>query len=120
MMRIMLKSKVYYATVTEQQLYYRGSITIDAEIMAAADLKEGERVDVLNLNNGARIQTYVIRGEKASGKICLNGPAARCGFKGDRIIIISYGFYREEELGSLKGKYIELDEQNKIKNTHLA
>lgn len=120
MMRIMLKSKIYYAAITEVQLYYKGSITIDAEIMEAADLREGERVDVLNLNNGVRLQTYVIKGERGSGKICLNGPAARLGFKEDKIVIISYGLYQEEELKKLKGKYIELDEQNKIKNTHLA
>jgi len=120
MMRIMLRSKIYYATITEVQLYYKGSITIDEEIMEAADLREGERVDVLNLNNGVRLQTYVIKGEKGRGRICLNGPAARLGFKGDKIIIISYGLYQEEELNSLKKKYVELDEQNKIKNTHLA
>lgn len=120
MMRIMLKSKVYYATLNDLQLYYKGSITIDEKIMEKADLCEGERVDVLNVNNGARLQTYVIKGAKDSGTICLNGPAARLGSKGDKIVIISYGLYKEEELKTLKGKYIELDEQNKIKNTHLA
>ena len=120
MMRIMLKSKIYYAVINDLQLYYKGSITIDEKIMEQADLKEGERVDVLNLNNGTRLQTYVIKGAKDSGIICLNGPAARLGFKGDRIVIISYGLYGEEEVKSLKGKYIEVDEQNKIKNTHLA
>ncbi len=120
MMRIMLKSKVYYATISDLQLYYKGSITIDEGIMEAADLKEGERVDVLNLNNGVRLQTYVIKGERDSGAVCLNGPAARLGFKGDKIVIISYGLYQEEELKNLKGKCIELDEQNKIKNIHLA
>jgi len=120
MMRIMLKSKIYYAVINDLQLYYKGSITIDEKIMEQADLKEGERVDVLNLNNGIRLQTYVIKGAKDSGIICLNGPAARLGFKGDRIVIISYGLYGEEEVKNLKGKYIEVDEQNKIKNTHLA
>lgn len=120
MMRTMLKSKVYYATLNDLQLYYKGSITIDAKIMEEADLKEGERVDVLNLNNGARLQTYVIKGAENSGVVCLNGPAARLGSKGDKVVIISYGLYQEEEVKDLKGKYIELDEQNKIKNTHLA
>ena len=77
MMRIMLKSKIYYATISDLQLYYNGSIPIDESIMEAADLKEGERVDVLNLNNGVRLQTYVIKGERNSGTICLNSPAAR-------------------------------------------
>jgi len=120
MMRVMLKSKVYYATISDLQLYYKGSITIDEKIMEAADLKEGERVDVLNRNNGVRLQTYVIKGQRDSGVICLNGPAARLGFKGDRIVIISYGVYQDEELKNVKGKCVELDEQNKITNTHLA
>ncbi len=120
MMRIMLKSKVSYAVITDSQLYYKGSIAIDEQIMKAADLREGERVDVLNLNNGIRLQTYVIRGESDSGVICLNGPAARCGFKGDKIIIVSYGLYSEVELDNFKSKYLELDDQNKIKNTYLA
>lgn len=120
MMRIMLKSKVSYATLTDLQLYYKGSIAIDQAIMDAAGLKEGERVDVLNLNTGSRLQTYVIKGERDSGIICLNGPAARLGFKGDKIIIISYALYSQEELENLKSQYVELDEQNKVKNTYLA
>ncbi len=119
-MRVMLKSKVYYATITDLQLYYRGSITIDQLIMDQADLKEGERVDVLNLNTGNRLQTYVIKGKKDGREICLNGPAARCGFKGDKLIIISYGIYQDKDLANLKAKHVELDEQNKIKNTYLA
>jgi aspartate 1-decarboxylase len=114
----MLKSKVYYATVTDAQLYYKGSISIDEAIIEAADLKEGERVDVLNLNNGSRLQTYVIKGKKGSGEICLNGPAARMGFKGDKIIIISYAIYKDEEIK--KARYVELGEKNEITNTYLA
>lgn len=120
MMRIMLKSKVSYATLTDLQLYYKGSITIDQDIIDAAGLKAGERVDVLNLNNGSRLQTYVIVGQRGSGTICLNGPAARLGFKGDKIVIISYGIYSDAELKDFKTQYVELDERNKIKNTHLA
>lgn len=120
MMRVMLKSKVSYAVITDSQLYYKGSISIDEDIMKEADLKEHERVDVLNLNNGARLQTYVIKGEKGSGMICLNGPAARSGYKGDKIIIISYGSYAQDELGRFKTRFVELDEQNKIKNSYLA
>ncbi len=113
----MLKSKISYATVVDLKLYYKGSITIDKELMDAADLYEGERVDVLNLNNGVRLQTYVITGEKGSGIICLNGPAARLGYKGDKIIIISYGYYNEKEIKQLSAKFIQVDDENKIKNT---
>ena len=115
MLRAMLKSKIYYAVITDLQLYYKGSITIDEQIMQAANLLEGERVDVLNLNNGVRLQTYVIKGEKGSGCICLNGPAARTGYKGDRVVIISYGLYSGEELNKHKPNFIELDNDNKIK-----
>lgn len=120
MMRIMLKSKLYYATVTEAKLYYKGSITIDEAIIKEADLLEGEKVEVLNLNNGSRFETYVIKGSKNRGVICLNGPAARLGFKGDKLIILSYGIYSEEEIKNLKTKFVELDEKNRIKNTYLA
>ena len=120
MLRAVLKSKVFYATLTDLQLYYKGSISIDEDIMKAADLREDERVDVLNLNTGTRLQTYVIKGAAASGTICLNGPAARLGFKGDKVIIVSYGFYSDEELKMQKAKLVELDEGNKIKDTHLA
>jgi aspartate 1-decarboxylase len=116
----MLKSKIYYATITNLELYYKGSITIDEKIMEEADLREGEKVEVLNLNNGVRLETYVIKGKRDSGIICLNGPAARLGFKGDKIIILSYGLYNEEELKDLKAKFVELDEANRIKNTYLA
>lgn len=120
MMVTMLKSKIYYATVTEAQLYYKGSITIDEEIIKQANLHEHEKVDVLNLNNGNRIETYVIKGKRGSGVICLNGPAARTGVIGDKLIILSYGIYNEEELKNQKPAFVELDNGNKIKNTDLA
>ena len=120
MLRIMLKSKIFYANISDLQLYYKGSITIDERIMLEADLREGEKVDVLNLNNGVRLQTYVIKGKRGEGTICLNGPAARLGYKGDKVVIISYGMYGEEELKNLKARYVELDEHNKVKNTYLA
>jgi len=113
----MLKSKVTYPTVVELELYYKGSITIDQRLMEAADLYEGERVDVLNLNNGVRFQTYVITGKKDSGIIALNGPAARLGCKGDKLIILSYAYYSEEEIKKLTAKFIEVNNENKIKNT---
>jgi len=116
----MLKSKVYYATVTEAQLYYRGSITIDEEIIERANLVEHEKVDVLNLNNGSRIETYVIKGKRASGVICLNGPAARTGVIGDKLIILAYGAYDEAEIKTQKPAFVELGDGNKIKNNHVA
>ncbi len=120
MMRIMLKSKIYYATVTDLELYYKGSITIDEKIVKEAQLLEGEKVEVLNLNNGFRLETYVIKGKRGSGIICLNGPAARLGFKGDKLIILSYVLCTEEEAKNLKVRMVELDERNQVKNTYLA
>lgn len=117
MLREVLKSKIYYAKVTQTELYYEGSITIDDCLIKEADLIEGEKVEVLNLNNGARFQTYVIKGAEHSGKVCLNGPAARLGIVGDKIIILSYGILSEDELKNHKAKYISLDGQNRIKNT---
>jgi len=120
MLRTMLKSKIRYAIVTQAELYYKGSITIDEDLMDAADILEDEKVEVLNLNNGSRIETYAIKGERGSGIICLNGPAARMGFKGDKIAILSYALYMDKEIESRSLKLIELDEQNKIKNTPLG
>ncbi|MCP4652499.1 MAG: aspartate 1-decarboxylase [Candidatus Omnitrophica bacterium] len=120
MMRTMLKSKLSYATIIDAHLYYKGSITIDENLMEAADLREHEKVSVLNLNNGARLKTYVIKGKRNSGMICLNGPAARLGCKGDKVIVLSYGLYNEEELKSFKTTFVEVDEKNNVKNTHLA
>jgi len=120
MMKIMLKSKIWYATVTDAQLYYTGSITIDEQLMGAAGLREHEKVEVLNLNSGARIETYVIKGESGRGDICLNGPAARTGCVGDKVVILCYGIYSEDELKKLAIQFVELDEQNKIKNSYLG
>jgi aspartate 1-decarboxylase len=116
----MLKSKIYYATVTEAQLYYKGSITIDEEIIERANLLENEKVEVLNLHNGSRIETYVIPGKRFSGVICLNGPAARTGVIGDKLIILSYGMYNDDEIKKQKPSFVELDDGNKIKNNHVA
>jgi aspartate 1-decarboxylase len=120
MTRIMLKSKIAYPIVTEAQLHYKGSITVDEKLMAEADLYEGERVDVLNVNTGARLQTYVIKGKRGSGVVCLNGPAARSGFAGDKLVIISYAMYDESEIKKQKAKIVEVDGRNKIKNSYLA
>ncbi|MBU2102391.1 MAG: aspartate 1-decarboxylase [Candidatus Omnitrophota bacterium] len=120
MMRVMLKSKISYAKITSHELYYKGSITIDEEIMEKADLREGEKVEVLNLNNGERLETYAIKGTRQSGVICLNGPSARLGYTGDTIFILSYGFYADEEVVRLKARFVELDDKNKITNTYMA
>jgi aspartate 1-decarboxylase len=116
----MLKSKIYHAIVTEAQLHYKGSITIDEDIIEKAGLLVNEKVEVLNMSNGSRIETYVISGKRASGVICLNGPAARTGVKGDKLVILAYGIYNEDEVKKLKPNCVELDDANKIKNIHVA
>ena len=116
MLRELLKSKIYYAQVTETELYYEGSITIDRALVKKAGLVEGERVEVLNVNNGARFQTYVIAGKENSGVICLNGPAARLGVVGDRVIILSYALFSDQELKGHTATYVVLNNGNKIKD----
>ncbi|HEY3387508.1 MAG TPA: aspartate 1-decarboxylase [Saprospiraceae bacterium] len=110
-----LKSKIHRAIVTEADLNYVGSITIDEELMEAAGLLEGERVQVVNNNNGARLETYVIRGERHSGKICLNGAAARQVQVGDVLIIMAYALMTPEEAKTYKPLSVYPDERNKIK-----
>ena len=92
-----LKSKIHRVTITEADLHYIGSITIDEDLMMAANLIEGEKVQVVNLNNGERLETYVIKGPKGTGVVCLNGPAARKAVKGDVVIVISYASMDFEE-----------------------
>ena len=118
-LREFLRAKISNARVTEAQLYYEGSITLDEDIMSASDIREGEKVEVLNVNTGARFQTYAIKGEKGSGIVCLNGPAARLGCVKDVIMILSYGFIQEEDVDSFKTKFVYLDEQNKIKSSYV-
>ena len=113
MFRIMYKSKIHEARVTETQLQYEGSITIDEKLMEAANIIPGERLEIFNLSNGARFSTYAIKGEKGSGVICLNGAAARLTEVGDKVIIISYAVVTEEEAGTLKPKMVLVDEKNK-------
>lgn len=114
MQRIMCRSKIHRLTITQTELEYEGSITLDEDLIKAADLLSGERVDVLNLNNGSRIQTYVIRGEKGSGIVCLNGPAAHTAKAGDEVIVISYCVIDEKEAHSIKANLIYVDKKNKI------
>jgi aspartate 1-decarboxylase len=114
MFRIMYKSKIHEARVTETQLEYEGSITIDERLMEAANIMPGERLEIFNLNNGARFSTYAIKGEKGSSVICLNGAAARLAEVGDKVIIISYAVVTEEEARALRPKTILVDEKNKL------
>ena len=116
MLRIMLKSKIHRATVTESNLYYEGSITIDSKLMEASDIIEYEKVEVLNLNNGHRLETYAIKGKTGSGVICLNGPAARGACKGDQVIIVSYATLKDKEALKFRPKVIKVNERNCIKN----
>ena len=119
MQRMMCKSKIHRATVTGADLNYMGSITIDPELMEAADLLEYEQVHVVNINNGARFETYVISGQRGEGEICLNGAAARLAAPGDRVIVISYGQYAEEELADYRPMFIFVDDQNRINRDHI-
>ena len=108
------KSKIHRAIVTQADLNYMGSITIDEDLMDAADMVEGERVQIVNNNNGERLETYIIKGERGSGVICLNGAAARRVQVGDVLIIISYGLMTIEEAKSFKPKLVFPDENNRI------
>lgn len=115
MERIMLKSKIHRATVTDADLHYEGSITIDRDLMEAADLVEYEKVAILDVNNGARFETYVIEGQRGQGDICLNGAAARLVQKGDLVIIISYTNVASEDVPKHKPTVVFVDEKNHIK-----
>ena len=114
MNRTMCKSKIHRATVTGADLNYVGSITIDPVLMEAADLLEYEQVAVVNVNNGARFETYVIPGVPGKGEICLNGAAARLAHPGDKVIVISYAQYNEAELEAYRPVFIFVDEHNRI------
>jgi len=112
----MLKSKIHRACVTDANLYYEGSITIDALLIQAADILEYEKVEVLNLNNGQRIETYVIKGKPGSGVVCLNGPAARGACPGDQVIIVSYVSLTEKVARKIKPKVVKVNARNQVKD----
>jgi aspartate 1-decarboxylase len=114
MLRCMLRAKIHRATVTDSNIAYEGSLTIDEALLTAAEIKPYEQVMISNLNNGERFETYVIPGKKNSGIICLNGPTARKGALGDVIIIFSYGYYPEEDIRDFSPLIIKLDEKNRI------
>lgn len=109
----MLKSKIHRATVTQADLHYVGSCTIDADLMEAADILEGEQVDVVNINNGNRLTTYAITGDRGTGVIGINGAAARQISPGDLVIIIGYAQYTEEELANYSSRVVFVDEHNR-------
>lgn len=109
-----LKSKIHRVKITQAELHYVGSITIDEDLLDAASLIEGEKVQVVNVNNGERLETYVIKGERGSGMICMNGPAARKVQVGDVVIIISYAFMTPEEAKGHKPSIIFPDDNNKL------
>ncbi|MDR1962608.1 MAG: aspartate 1-decarboxylase [Planctomycetaceae bacterium] len=114
MQRIMLKSKIHRATLTGTDLDYEGSITMDPMLLEAADILPNEQVHVLNLNNGSRIVTYAIEGERGSGTLLLNGPAARAGMVGDLVVILTYAHVEEKELANYKPTIIKVDKKNRI------
>ena len=114
MQRFMFKSKIHRATLTGTELDYEGSIAIDRDLMDASDVLPGEQVQVLNLNNGSRIITYVIEATAGSGTVLLNGPAARLGAPGDRVIVLTYCAVSEEEARTWKPKVVKVDEGNRL------
>ena len=114
-MRIeVLKSKIHRARITEAELHYVGSVAIDEDLMDAADLIEGEKVQIVNVNNGERLETYVIKGERGSGTVCLNGPAARKAQVGDVVIIIAYASMKQSKAKEFKPTIIFPTPENKL------
>lgn len=114
MLRTMCKGKIHRATVTQANLNYIGSITIDQDLLDAANIYPYEKVQVVNINNGSRLETYTIAGARGSGVICLNGAAARLTAEGDIVIIISYGQYNEQEIRELVPQIVFVDENNHL------
>ena len=113
MLRFMLRSKIHRATLTGTELDYEGSVTIDRDLLEAADMLPGEQVHVLNLNNGQRIVTYVIEAPAGSGTVLLNGPAARLGAVGDLVIVLCYCAVSPQEARSMKPVVVRVDQQNR-------
>ncbi len=116
MERTMMKSKIHRATVTDSNLGYEGSITIDEELMEKANILPYEQVDIYNVTSGDRFTTYAIKGERNSGVICINGAAAHKGKKDDIIIIVTYARFKEEEIASFEPKKVYVDQLNRIKS----
>ncbi len=118
MERILFKSKIHRASITDANLQYEGSLTIDQDLMDAADILPYEKVDVVNINTGDRFTTYAIKGKRGSGEICLNGGAARLGQKGDLVIIITYVHLTDQEIQTFKTKAVLVNKDNTIKSIH--
>lgn len=116
MLRTLCKSKIHGAVVTEANLQYTGSLTLDALLMRAAELVPYEQVQVVNLNNGSRFETYCIEGAPGSGTVCLNGAAARLAVVGDRLIVISYAQLAEDELEGFAPKLVFVNDQNQVRH----
>lgn len=114
MRRTMCKSKIHRATLTGANLNYEGSITVDRALLAAADMREYEKVQVVNVNNGARLETYLIAGEAGSGVVQLNGAAARLGMMGDLVILITYAEYDEAEIEGFHPTVVHVDARNRM------
>ncbi len=114
MLRCMLRAKIHMATVTESNLAYEGSITIDEDILRKAGMIPYEQVMISNVNNGERFETYVIPGKKGSGEICLNGPTARKGVVGDRVIIFCYSYFEDSKTRSFRPRIVKVDSRNRI------
>ncbi len=110
----MLYSKIHRATVTDANLNYVGSITVDEELLEASKMRVGQKVEILNINNGERFSTYIILGERGQRDVCLNGAAARKVHKGDKIIIVAYATYNDKELESYKPTVVLVDDDNAI------
>ena len=114
MMVTLCRAKIHRATITEANLDYEGSISIDRTLMTAAGLYPYEKVQVVNINNGSRLETYVIEGEPDTGMICLNGAAARLGVRGDRVIIMAFGHFTPDEAKAFKPRVVRVDNNNKV------
>lgn len=114
MLREVFRSKIHNATVTEAELYYEGSITVDRDLLDAADILPFEKVQVVNFNNGERLETYALEGKRGSGVICLNGPAARLGYPGDKVVIITYAQMTDEEARNHTPRIAFVDENNRV------
>jgi aspartate 1-decarboxylase len=114
MQRVMLKSKVHRATVTDCDLHYVGSVTADPDLLEAADIREHEQVHVLDIDNGARFETYTIAGERGSGQVTINGAAARLVHRGDKVILVSYATYDEAEIEDHRPRVVHVDADNRI------
>jgi aspartate 1-decarboxylase len=113
MQRELCKSKIHGATITQANLHYEGSLTLDRELIEAADLAPYEKIQVVNINNGVRLETYVLPGERGSGTVALNGAAARLGTVGDRVILISYAHFEESEVAGHEPHVVFVDDGNR-------